>query len=180
MAVDDGTLYPAQKELLKNLLGFLGMAHKRNVLAMLRMQFAAFNPAAVYLRFLQDIAHSLVGINYHAFGIGYSGTYKQTRHTLAHAVLYAVARVYYQGSFVLFFLQKLHRTCLPAHVQYHGIVNGAGDELLLAIDIHLATALAQLLGNKIKNSGIVSYMVGRESTRPHYTCDFNFSHIYML
>ena len=40
------------------------------------------------------------------------------------------------------------------------LVNSTRDELLLAVYVDLTATFAQLLGNKIKYSGVIAYMVG--------------------
>lgn len=52
------------------------------------------------------------------------------------------------------------------------LVDCAPNKLLLAIYVDLASTLAQLLGNKIEDGGIIAYMVWRKRASAHYPGDF--------
>ncbi len=52
------------------------------------------------------------------------------------------------------------------------LVDSTSDKLLLAIYVDLASAFAQLLGNKIEDGGIIAYMVWRKRASAHYPGDF--------
>ncbi len=91
MSVDDGTLYTAEKVLLKYFLCFLGMAHIAYILFVHGMEVAAFYPALAERGILQCTLHTLVGVYDKALGVWDIAPYEYAGHAFACAVLDAVA-----------------------------------------------------------------------------------------
>jgi hypothetical protein len=172
VSVYDRFLDAAQEELLQQFLGFLGMARVAHVFVVERVRLAALNPATVDFHFLEPVDNGLVGVHDYALGIGYARAEQYAGHTLAYTVLDAVARVYNEAAFVFEALQEGNRPHFTAHVEYNMLVDSTSDKLLLAIYVDLASAFAQLLGNKIEDGGIIAYMVWRKRASAHYPGDF--------
>ncbi len=133
-------------------------------------------PAGTHAGAVEAFPYGLVGIHYYAFGVGYVGAEEYAGHTLAGAVLDTVAGVYDEGALVLEALQQGYGASFAAHVDDYAFLCGSCYELLLAVDVYLAAAFAQLLGHDVEYRRVVSYMVGGVGARAHYPRYFGFGH----
>ena len=62
------------------------------------------------------------------------------------------------------------------HIDDYVFLDFAGDELFFAVDLHLASALAQLLGCQVEDGGVVADMVRAVGAGSHDTGNLDFSH----
>jgi len=159
--------------LLEHLLSLLGMAHIADVLLVHGMEISALDPARLETGFLELRLDILVGVDNETLGIRDAIAQQDARHALACTVLNAIARVNHQLALVLKALQLGDALALTAHGQHDGLFYLLLVELLLAVNIDLATTLAQLLGDQIEDGRVVTNMIGRICPSAHYAryCD---------
>ena len=165
--IDDGAGDATVEVLLKHFLGLLGVTHVAHVLLVHGVEVAALDPAGLKARLLELGLDILVGIDNQALGIRDAVAQQDAGHALAGAVLDAGARVDHQPTLVLKALQLGDAGALSAHGEDDRLLDFLVVELLLAIDVDLATALAQLLGHEVENGRVVTDVIGRISPRAH-------------
>ncbi len=176
MTVDDGTGYASEKIFLKHFLCLLGMTDIGHILLVHGVEIAALDPAAAETGLDHRVFDNLVGIDNEAFGVGDVAADKDAGHALAGAVFDTVARVDDEVAVILLLLKDGDGPLLAAHVENDGFGYFARAELLLAVDLDLAAAFAQLLGGDVEDGGIVADVVGRIGTGSHDAGYFDFSH----
>ena len=178
MDVDDGAGDAAVEVLLQHLLCLLGVTDIAHVLLVHGMEVASLDPAGLEASLLELRLDVLVGVDDEALGIRNTVAQQDARHALAGTVLDTVARVHHQLAGVFKLLQLGDAGALAAHGEDDRLLNVLLVELLLAIDVDLATALAQLLGHEVKNSGVVTDVVGRICPCAHHARNSDICHCY--
>ena len=150
--------------------------HVAHVLGVLGVVIATFDPALLHAHAYEPLLHHFVGVDHDALWVGDFASEQYARLALADTVLYAVAGVDHQFPFVFELLEQVCGAFLAAHVDYHRFFCRSGGKLLLAVDVDLASAFAQLLGHGIHYRGVVAYMIGGKRPRAHYGCNLRRGH----
>ena len=140
------------------------------------MEVAALYPGAIHLRGHHAVFDNFVGVDDKAVGVRDIAAEQNTRHALARAVLDAISAVDDQRAGVFELLKEHHRAVFATHIDDYVFLDFAGDELLFAVDLHLASALAQLLGCQVEDGGVVADMVRAVGAGSHDTGNLDFSH----
>ena len=176
MARDHGAFESPQEIFLEDILGLGGRPYVAHILGVLGVEVAALDPALLHPELYEPGLYHLVGVHDDAFRDGDVVAGEDARLALADAVLDAVARVDDKAPLLLHLLQQFGGAALATHVDNHRLAHFTAAKLLLAVDVDLTAAFAQLLGHGVHYRGVVSDVVWGEHSRAHYSCNLCCGH----
>lgn len=160
VAIDHGALDAAIEILMEHLLRLLYVAAIAHILLVHRMEVATLDPARGESGTFQLTAHILIGIHDDAVGIGDIIAHQDASHPLACTILDAIATVHHQAAAILEADKFFDRLLFATHIQDDIFPDILLLKLRFAIHRHLATTLAELVGDSIEDCGIIPDMIG--------------------